>query len=64
MIDKQESRPTCDEILDGRNAWALSINDIEEYIDLTEIFNKSFNTEDNFHSVFIKKKLDISEQTK
>jgi hypothetical protein len=62
MIDRQELRPNCEEILNERNSWSLSINEIEKYVDLTQILNKSDNIEDNFHSVFIKKKLDISKQ--
>ncbi len=64
MKSEQEFRPNCEELLNQINSWSLSINEMEKYADLREILNKSFSIEDNFHSVFIKKKFDISKQTK
>jgi hypothetical protein len=50
---KQESRPTCDKILEEKNNWALSLNELNG-IEKFEISEKVEKIEDNKCLFFIK----------
>jgi len=61
------SRPDCQKILSEKILWSLSINDLENNVEFVKMCNKSHNIEkfeENFHSVFIKRKFDIWKQSK
>ncbi len=60
MIEMQKDlRPNCESILNESFLWSLDLNYFENDSEFAEICDQSFNIErfeDNFHSVFIKRK--------
>ncbi len=57
----ERSRPNCDEILDKKSLWALSLEDLTDDLEIL-VKNELPNIEDNFKLFFIltKSKFDIS----
>jgi hypothetical protein len=64
---EKDLRSNCESILKEKTLWSLSVNDFENDSDFAEICEQTFNIErfeDNFHSVFIKRKFEIFNRLK
>jgi len=61
MIDvRTKFRPNCDEILENKSDWALSLNDVQKEIEFEEILDKlksEVRIEESFMLFFMRKKL-------
>jgi hypothetical protein len=58
-------RPNCDSILIESNLWSSDLNYFENDSDFAKICEQTFNIErfeNNFHTVFINRKLKLSTQ--
>jgi hypothetical protein len=59
-----ELRPNCETIHNEKSLWSLSLSDIENDENFAEISNQSFSIEENFNSIFIRKKYQLFKQSK
>jgi hypothetical protein len=68
MVEMQKDlRPNCESILNKSFLWSLNLNYFENDSEFAEIFEQSFNIErfeNNFYSVFIKRKFNDFNRSK
>ncbi len=58
MLDLQKNnRPNCEQILNEKQFWSLSLNEIKDENELLNRFLKDKDFEKNFSLFFVKKKL-------
>jgi hypothetical protein len=58
MLDLQKNnRPNCEQILNEKQFWSLSLNEIKDQNELLNRFLKDKNFEENFSVFFVEKKL-------
>jgi len=58
MLDLQKNnRPNCEQILNEKQFWSLSLNEIKDQNELLNRFLKDKDFEENFSVFFVEKKL-------
>jgi len=61
MLDEKEVRPYCQQILNEKSKWSLSLCELKDNLQLKQILSRETRTESlvqSFHEFFIKAKVE------